>query len=100
MSHKPETKFRAAKVLPFLKKLKNTYFMAVQQQSFVGDPDYILCIHGRFVALELKAEGGKLRKLQEYKLGQVEKAGGVAIVASPSNWDSIARIIQTLDEGA
>lgn len=96
---KPETKFRTNKVDPFLKSLKNTMSFSIQQVSIHGDPDKILCVHGRFVAMELKAKGGGLSKLQELKLGLVQKAGGIAIVANPDNWDYVKHYLSNLDGG-
>ena len=69
---KPESIFRTNKVLPFLKTLPFTYIMPIQQVSFAGDPDYVLCLQGRFVALELKAAGCKPRPLQDYKLNKIK----------------------------
>jgi hypothetical protein len=85
----PETRFRTQTVDPFLKELPNTYAMSVQQVALVGDPDKILCINGFFVALELKARGGRLSKMQKYKLDQISAAGGVALVADPDNWERV-----------
>jgi hypothetical protein len=86
---KKETVFRIGKVDPFLKRLPNTYSFSVQQISLVGDPDKVLCINGRFVALELKSEEGKPSKLQTHKLNKVTKAGGIAIVVWPHNWNKV-----------
>ena len=96
---KPETRFRINHVVPFLKKLPNTYFMSIQQLAISGDPDLILCVRGRFVALELKAEGEKPRKLQEYKLEKIRKAGGIRLVASPENWSNIKQVLVNMDKG-
>lgn len=99
MSQKPETRFRNSKVLPFLKTLKNTAYFAVQQTSIRGDADYILCSKGRFVWLELKADGEKPRPLQEYKADWVVKCDGVAMVAFPANWAGMKKILAKLDQG-
>lgn len=96
---KPETKFRQAKVIPFLKTLKNTAYLPIQQKAIGGDPDFILCSNGRFVGLELKSKDGKLSALQSAKLEWIKKSGGVPLVASPENWDSIVEILQQLDGG-
>jgi hypothetical protein len=96
---KPETKFRTTKVRPFLKTLKNTAFFAIQQMAISGDPDYILCIRGKFVALELKDVGKKPRKLQQYRLDEVRMAGGVALVADPENWEWVKGCLLRLSMG-
>ena len=99
MAQKPETRFRNASVNPFIKRLKNTWAATIQQQSICGTPDKLLCVRGRFVGLELKARGGRLTKLQEYNLNLIEKAGGVAIVADPDNWESVKVQLLKLDQG-
>lgn len=99
MAQKPETKFRLKVVAPFLDQLQNTVRFPIQQLTITGDPDYLLCVRGKFVALELKAEGEEPRALQQYKLNQVEKAGGVALVANPENWPVIRLRLWRLDQG-
>ena len=62
-----------------------------------GDPDFILCVRGKFEAWELKTEDGKATRLQEYTLDKVRQAQGVAIVVDPSNLDyHIARLTSKL----
>lgn len=94
-----ERSFRVSQVLPFLKTLKNTYSLPIQQLAIRGDPDLLLCCAGRFVALELKAEGEVPRKLQQHKLDQVKRTGGISLVASPDNWDFIKQELLKLDQG-
>jgi len=48
--------------------------------STAGIPDIICCIDGRFVAFEVKTEGGKPTVLQEKTLNSICDAGGVAHV--------------------
>ncbi len=43
-----------------------------------GIPDIVGCINGRFVAFEVKVSGGKTTKLQNYTIGEIQRAGGVA----------------------
>ena len=94
---KPETKFRVNIVDPFLKTLKNCTSFSIQQVSINGDPDKMLCIHGRFVGLELKDVGEKPRKLQAFKLDQIKRTGGVALVADRENWQYIKFILSEMD---
>lgn len=96
---KPETRFRKNQVIPFLKKLTYTSYFPISQISIKGDPDFMLCSSGRFVWLELKDTDEKLRKLQAYKADWVEKTGGIALRASPDNWDDIQYILKRLDGG-
>jgi hypothetical protein len=96
---KDETKFRQNKVIPFLKRLKKTTFFPIQQSSISGTPDFLVCVNGTFVALELKSEFGELSKLQAYQLWRILNSGGVTMVAKPSNWDDIKDQLTKLDTG-
>lgn len=94
---KAETVFRKNEVLPFLKTLKNTFFMPIQQIGFSGDPDYVLSIGGLFVALELKSGDNEPRALQQYKGDEIIRTGGLYLVARPSNWQQTKLILTQLD---
>lgn len=96
---KPETTFRKQQVIPFLRSLKYTWFEPIQQVSIGGSPDFILCVCGIFVALELKSEGGKVSALQRHKLQMIEKAQGAAIVATPANWPKVKEWLTNLNGG-
>lgn len=61
-----------------------------------GIPDVLACVNGRFVALELKSETGKLSELQKYNLNKITECGGLACEVKPSNWDDVKNIIKTL----
>lgn len=98
MSQKEETRFRQGQVLPFLKTLKNTFFEPIQQVAVHGSADYHLCINGRFVSLELKRVGGKSTGMQAYKLFCVRVAGGVSIVASPTNWKEVKQVLSKMSQ--
>ena len=95
---KPETKFRQNQVLPFLQKLKNTYYESIQQLAISGSPDIILCVWGRFVALELKSKEGKLEPLQKYKLNEIKRTGGIALRVSPQNWEEVKENLSLMDQ--
>lgn len=96
---KPETRFRTNRVRPFLNRLPNTHVVAIQQVALRGDSDFILCMNGAFVSLELKRPGEKPSPLQEHKLNKVKKAGGIRLVASPDNWVEIKQILLKLSKG-
>lgn len=91
-----ETTFRK-RVLKDLQQLDNTYIETVQQKAINGSPDYILCCNGLFIGLELKDEDGRVSKLQEYKLNQIRRCGGVDIVAKPSTWKDDYAYLERLD---
>ena len=96
---KSETLFRTQKVDPFLKSLKHAYFFSIQQKAIRGTPDKLGVVQGTFVALELKSEKGKVDPLQKFYLKEIEKAGGLAMVVSPQNWDEVKLILTNLSEG-
>lgn len=93
MAKKPETIFKE-RALSDLVKLQRVsfgrvWFQKIQQVAIHGTPDILACIAGRFVAIELKDEDGELSPSQVYHLGKIRKAGGIAIVATPSTWDDV-----------
>jgi len=49
-----------------------------------------MCVNSVFVALELKKDDkeAKTTSLQNYNLQRIMEAGGVSLVAYPSNWDT------------
>lgn len=95
-----ESAFRRNRVDPFLESLKpSTYPMTIQQVSIIGDADKILCCRGRFVWLELKDEGEKPFGLQALKARLVEKAEGIALCASPENWEAVKAFLTALNGG-
>ena len=98
-SNQSESLFRKAKVIPFLKTLKNTVAFPIQQVAIVGDPDFILCCHGKFVALELKRDGEVPRPKQQEKLINVSFAKGVSMVTSPSVWEQTKLLLKHIDGG-
>lgn len=51
----------------------------VSQFSTAGVPDVLACLHGRFVAIEVKAhESLEPTKLQEHHLASIRASGGIA----------------------
>lgn len=92
----PETLFKI-RVLNDLKKLRNTWAVKVQQMSIRGTPDILACINGLFVALELKKDGkSKTTRIQDYELGKIRKAGGVALLAYPGNWEETVGLLRRM----
>ena len=96
MAQKEETKF-AVKVD---RDIKNTFgldafYENIQQVGKRGTPDRLLCIRGRFIALELKTEVGTPTRIQMLKLQRIKNAGGLAYLVTPSTWP---RILKELEE--
>ncbi len=88
MAQKPETKFRK-KVVEELKKLKHVHIFSIQQSSLVGTPDLLVCLNGRFVALEIKSYKTNAVGAQKYNLDKVAEAGGLGYTVHPNNWESV-----------
>ena len=50
-----------------------------------GIPDILCCLNGRFIGIECKANGGKVTRLQQSHLDEIEMRGGVALVVDEHN---------------
>lgn len=62
----------------------------IHQKS--GVPDLLVCLNGRFVALEGKQHGQHPTPLQHYTLDQIAKAGGLTgVVRSVTDLEDILR---------
>lgn len=57
-----------------------------------GTADLLVCHQGLFIALELKAPGGKESKLQQFERRKVDAAGGIAGVAW--SMDDVAALLR------
>ena len=98
MARKPETVFRA-RIRPSLEELPNTVLFGIQQVAIRGTPDFLLCIGGVFVALELKRDAkANVTALQKYNIDRIKKAGGIAFVTWPENWHNVYSILKQLAE--
>ena len=96
MAKKPETVFKE-RVARDLKKIPGIWFEKIQQVAIRGTPDYLICLAGKFIALELKASEKDLPDpLQRHKLMEILRAGGVALVAWPGNWKATYEGIRKL----
>lgn len=49
------------------------------------------------MGLELKSKNGVVSGLQKFNLDWIRCTGGVGLVAYPSNWDDVKKIILDLD---
>lgn len=61
-----------------------------------GVPDLLVCIQGSFMAIELKAEGGKPTELQLWNIEQIKKAGGYAFVLYPDQFEEFKKLIRSI----
>lgn len=80
-----ETRFKI-KVMQQLKLIPNLWVVKVAQKSVRGTPDLLICYKGSFFAWELKT-GTSTTKLQQHTLDLINKAGGQAVVVTPSTLD-------------
>ena len=88
MSKKDETKFKE-KFRPRLDAIPGSWWVKVQQVCIRGMPDFLGCIYGRFVAIELKKDERHPDKLQSYTMDRIAQAGGITYTACPENADEI-----------
>ena len=68
-------------IIEYLEKM-GAYVLKTHVSSFQkqGEPDVTCCYMGRYIAFEIKRdEKEKARKLQEYKMKCIRKAGGIAM---------------------
>lgn len=58
------------------------YYVMPQTGGFgnSGIPDILCCLNGRFIGIECKANGGKVTRLQQSHLDEIELRGGIAFV--------------------
>lgn len=76
----PEGKVKRA-IRKVLDKYKSAYvFMSVPSGYGKSTLDYLICCHGRFIAIEAKAPGKKPTPRQKKIIGEIERAGGDVLV--------------------
>lgn len=67
-----------------------------------GVPDISACLHGRFIGIECKANGGKPTALQLKNLRMIVAAGGIAVLVdetSVSNLEALLTSVNKLNGG-
>ena len=80
MKQPVKEKWVKQQVVKMLKEMGVYSFMpATHGYGSSGTPDIIACIHGKLVAIECKANGGKPTALQEKNLMDICANGGIAI---------------------
>ena len=88
------------KVRKALKQLERVWFFKASERSLAGSPDFILCVNGMFVALELKRdEKAKASRLQAHTLQEINESGGIGVVVHPGNWAKVFCVLKTLAGG-
>lgn len=69
-------------ILKYLKTLPRCFFWKEHGGIYgtSGIPDIIVCIDGRFIALEVKTQKGKATPLQNAAIRKIRSSGGFAFV--------------------
>lgn len=95
----PEAKIKKL-VKEILKEVRAYYAMPVSGgYGNSGVPDFLICLQGRFVGIECKANGNDLTDLQRKNLREIESAGGHALVIDETNVDMLKAILLVLTGG-
>jgi hypothetical protein len=91
----PEAKVKA-KVKKVLNDIGAYYAMpATGGYGSSGVPDFLICHHGKFVAVECKANGGKPTALQLKHLDDIRKAGGIALLIDETTVENLRKELET-----
>jgi hypothetical protein len=80
----PEGKVKEA-IKAVLKRMGAYYHMPVQNGMGKPSLDFVICAKGKFVAIEAKADNGKLTLRQELTIEEMRKAGAVVLVVTGVN---------------
>lgn len=103
MSQQHETKFKK-RIRPLLDSLDRSWWVKTQMVALLGIPDFLGCVNGHFVALELKRGdrgsryANEATKLQAWVLQKIKAAGGFVFVVTPENWDEIYPLLQQISK--
>lgn len=83
-------------IMRYLKTLDRCFFYKHHGGYFgpAGIPDIICCYRGRFLALEVKQEKGRVTKLQDATLRRIRDADGKAYVVR--SVDDVKKIIERM----
>lgn len=71
------------------------YFMPVPYADN-GIPDFIICVDGRFVAIEAKAPGKHPTKLQLRTLDKIAEAGGTTLVVDTTELSGMHELLDNV----
>ena len=92
----PEAKVKA-KVKRILAELGAYYAMPVTGgYGNSGVPDFLVCLRGRFYAIECKANGGKTTALQDKHLADIRGAGGVSLIIHEANVENLRKELENV----
>ena len=83
------------KVKDYLKS-QGCWFVKFFANSFTrkGVPDILVCCKGYFVGVETKGAKGTPTPLQLYNRDEIRKAGGIAVILYPEQFESFKDLIE------
>ena len=92
----PEKRFET-KIKEFLDS-EGAYYVKyfANRNTKSGIPDILACVHGYFVAIEVKAQNGTVKALQEHHLTEIRIAGGFSFALYPSGFEEFKQFIYGL----
>lgn len=61
-----------------------------------GTPDYLVCVGGKFLAIEAKAGDNKPTDIQKEQMAAIRRAGGTTLVINEGNLDEVETAISRL----
>ena len=61
-----------------------------------GVPDLLVCYKGKFIGIEVKSETGRASELQLRTIDDIKKAGGIAFVLFPKDYDKFVEWFESL----
>lgn len=101
-SHKPAWNGKESKLQADVEawlRYKGIYFVHLNEArgNKIGVPDLVCCMAGKFVAIELKTEKGRVSKAQEENMQEIGKAGGLAVVCR--SLDEVREVVGKVMEG-
>lgn len=72
-----------------LEAIPKSCWEKIQQVCIRGTPDFVGCVRGHAVVIELKVDDNVADPLQMYKLDRWRQAGALHFVMTPANRDAI-----------
>jgi hypothetical protein len=98
MAQTPESKVKD-KIKAILNR-RNVYWVMPIGTGFgnAGVPDFLCSVppHGRFLAIEAKANGGKTTALQEKHLAEIRDTGAEALVVDENNYFELEGLLEDM----
>lgn len=64
-----------------------------------GIPDFLICVNGFFMGVEVKAPNGKPTELQLFQLEKIRESGGVAILLYPKHFEDFKTFVEWVLDG-